>query len=100
MIDLDGLPVVTIAVLLVLPIVMLAAMLALVRSFMSSPLTADEDAVEPDPRPWWGSPVVWIAAGAAFLLLGLFVVPHFLGGIVLFLPFFWVGGGRRPRARR
>lgn len=52
-------------------------------------------------RPWWGNPMVWVAAGVVFLVLGLFVAPHFLGGTFIFLPFFWIGGGRRRyRVRR
>jgi hypothetical protein len=54
-------------------------------------------------RPWWGNPLVWLAAAAVFLVLGLLVAPHFLPGFVIFLPFVWVGGGRlrlrRPRCR-
>lgn len=53
-------------------------------------------------RPWWGHPLLWLAIGAVFLLLGLFVAPHFLPGVVLFLPFIWVGGWRmtgQPRPR-
>jgi len=38
---------------------------------------------------------VWLAVCAVFLLLGLFVAPHFLGGTVIFLPFLWLW---RPRA--
>jgi hypothetical protein len=56
------------------------------------------------PRPWWGNPVVWVGLGLVFLVLGLFVAPHFLGGTFIVLPFFWIGGGRRRyrvrRARR
>jgi len=41
-------------------------------------------------RPWWGNPFVWLGTSAVFLLLGLFVAPHFLGGTVIFLPFLWI----------
>jgi hypothetical protein len=47
-------------------------------------------------RPWWGNPLIWIAASGGFLLLGLFVAPRFLPGVVIFLPFVWI---RRPRSR-
>ncbi len=52
----------------------------------------------PAERPWWGNPWVWLAAGAAFLVLGLVVAPKLVGGIVLFLPFIWIGGWRRRRS--
>lgn len=53
------------------------------------------------PRPWWGNPLVWVGLGVVFLVLGIFVAPHFLGGTFIFLPFFWIGGGRRRyRVRR
>lgn len=49
-------------------------------------------------RPWWGSPLVWLAVGAAMVLLGVFVLPQFFGGAVFVLfPFFWVGGRRVRR---
>jgi hypothetical protein len=32
-----------------------------------------------------------------FVLLGVFVAPRLLGFTFVFLPFLWVGGGRRPR---
>jgi hypothetical protein len=38
-------------------------------------------------RPWWGSPAVWIAASAAFVLVGVFVFPRLFGFTILFLPF-------------
>ena len=38
-------------------------------------------------RPWWGSPGVWVAASAAFVLLGIFVFPRLFGFTILFLPF-------------
>ena len=53
-------------------------------------------------RPWWGNPMLWLAVSAVFLLLGLFVAPHFLGGTVIFLPFLWIwrpGGGGARRGR-
>ena len=48
-------------------------------------------------RPWWGNPLVWLAVAAVFLLLGVFVAPHYLGGTVILLPFLWIW---RPRGRR
>ena len=49
-------------------------------------------------QPWWGSPVVWVAASAAFLLLGVFVFPRLFGFTILFLPFLLARsfGRRRP----
>ena len=91
---------VTLVVLLVVPLLMLAGMLALVRTFMAS--IGDEVDAEalPRARPWWGSPVLWLVVAGVSLFLGLFVLPHFLGGLIFFVPFMWVGGGRRPRAPR
>ena len=51
-------------------------------------------------RPWWGNPLVWVGVSAVFLMLGLFVAPHFLGGTVIFLPFLWIWGGRARRPDR
>lgn len=48
------------------------------------------------PRPWWGDPLLWVGVSAVFILLGLFVLPHLLGGALLFLPFIWIS---RPRVR-
>ena len=47
-------------------------------------------------RPWWGNPLIWLGIGLLFVLLGIFVGPKLFGGVVLFLPFFWI----RPRGRR
>ena len=51
-------------------------------------------------RPWWANPVFWLAVCAVFLVLGIFVFPHFFGGVVLFLPFFWISPRRRWKGRR
>lgn len=48
-------------------------------------------------RPWWGNPLLWLAVSVVFVVLGLFVLPHLFGGVFLFLPFVWVGGGFRRR---
>jgi hypothetical protein len=48
-------------------------------------------------RPWWGHPGTWIAASAAFFLLGVFVFPKLFGFTFIFLPFLWVGGLWRSR---
>ena len=58
----------------------------------------DEPLPELPPRPWWGSPVLWIGVSAVLVLLGVFVAPGFFGGTFLFLPFVWIGG-RRFRER-
>ena len=50
-------------------------------------------ASEPD-RPWWGNPWLWVGVCAISIVLGLFVWPGLFGGVVLVLPFVWVG---RPR---
>ena len=49
-------------------------------------------------RPWWGSPVVWVAGSLAFVLLGVFVFPRLFGFTILFLPFLLARsfGRRRP----
>jgi hypothetical protein len=49
-------------------------------------------------RPWWGSPVVWVAGSIAFVLLGVFVFPRLFGFTILFLPFLLARsfGRRRP----
>ena len=51
-------------------------------------------------RPWWGNPLIWLGVALVFLLLGLFVFPHFFGGIFLFFPFLWIRPRRRPRRQR
>ena len=52
---------------------------------------------KPRPRPWWGSPWLWLGVSAAFLVLGLYVWPGLFGGTFLFLPFIWVWRPRRGR---
>ena len=49
-------------------------------------------------RPWYSSPVVWVAGSLAFVLLGVFVFPRLFGFTVLFLPFLLARsfGRRRP----
>jgi hypothetical protein len=51
-------------------------------------------------RPWWGNPLLWVAVSAVFVLLGVFVAPHFLPGVVIFVPLLWVGRSktRGPQA--
>ena len=53
-------------------------------------------------RPWWGSPAVWVAGSAAFVLLGVFVFPRLFGFTILFLPFLLARsfGRRRPEDER
>ena len=61
--------------------------------------------VEPGPlgdggsptRPWWGNPLVWLAVSAVFVLVGVFLAPRFLPGVVVFIPFLWLA---KPRVRR
>jgi hypothetical protein len=50
-------------------------------------------------RPWAGPPPLAIAAGAAFLLLGVFVAPRLLGFTFLFLPLVFRRGFGRGRGR-
>jgi hypothetical protein len=52
-------------------------------------------------RPWYASPVAWVAGSAAFLLLGVFVFPRLFGFTILFLPFLLARsfGRRRPEDR-
>ena len=49
----------------------------------------------PPRRPWWGSPWVWVAVSAVFVLLGIFVWPGLFGGVFLLVPFIWLS---RPEA--
>jgi hypothetical protein len=66
-------------------------------------VVASRDRGTRDPgRPWWGSPVVWVAASAAFVLLGVFVFPRLFGFTILFLPFLLARsfGRRRPEDGR
>jgi hypothetical protein len=48
---------------------------------------------QPD-RPWWGNPWLWVGVCAVSIVLGLFVWPGLFGGVVVVLPFVWIG---RPR---
>jgi hypothetical protein len=66
-----------------------------VSDYVGDPET--EEALE---RPWWGNPLIWLAISAVFLLLGLFVFPHFFGGIFLVFPFLWISPRRSRRRRR
>lgn len=50
-----------------------------------------------DERPWWGRPLVWLGVSALLVVLGVLVVPQVLPGVVVFVPFLWIG---RPRRRR
>jgi hypothetical protein len=49
----------------------------------------------PPPRPWWGSPRLWVAVSVVFVLLGIFVWPVLFGGVFLLVPFIWLS---RPQA--
>ena len=40
--------------------------------------------------------MIWLAVSAVFVLPGVFVAPHFFSGVVIFVPFLWIG---RPRPR-
>lgn len=60
-------------------------------------------------RPWWSTPVPWILASTAFVLLGLFVFPRLFGFTFIFLPFLLArsfgrrrseNGRRRPEDER
>lgn len=42
-------------------------------------------------RPWWGNPWLWVGVCAVSILLGLYVWPGLFGGVVLVLPFVWIG---------
>jgi len=52
---------------------------------------------KPRSRPWWGNPWLWLAVGAVFVLLGIYVWPGLFGGTFFFLPFIWVWRPRRGR---
>jgi hypothetical protein len=60
----------------------------------AGPAVAPRDRGRAD-RPWWGNPWLWVGVAAVFVVLGIFVWPGLVGGVVLFLPFVWVS---RPRA--
>jgi hypothetical protein len=45
----------------------------------------------PIDRPWWGNPWLWVGVCAVSILLGLYVWPGLFGGVVLVLPFVWIG---------
>jgi hypothetical protein len=71
----------------------------------AAPGPAPAPAVPPPARttrhvdgPWWGNPWPWVGLCAASILLGLLVWPGLFGGVVIVLPFVWIGRPRRePR---
>jgi hypothetical protein len=50
-------------------------------------------------RPWWGNPLLWVAASVALAFLGLVIAPRLFGVAFLLLPLIWVGGLRRRERR-
>jgi hypothetical protein len=46
-------------------------------------------------RPWWGNPWLWVGVCTVSILLGLLVWPGLFGGVVIVLPFVWIGRPRR-----
>jgi Na+/proline symporter len=56
----------------------------------------DDDVPGPPRRPWWGNPLIWIGVSAVFILLGIFVAPHFFPAVIFFIPLVWIG---KPRAK-
>jgi hypothetical protein len=50
-------------------------------------------------RPWWGNPVLWVAASVVLAFLGLVIAPRLFGVAFLLLPLIWVGGLRRRERR-
>jgi hypothetical protein len=46
-------------------------------------------------RPWWGNPWLWVGICTFSILLGLLVWPGLFGGVVLVLPFVWIGRPHR-----
>jgi hypothetical protein len=54
----------------------------------------------PTGMPWWSHPLVWLAIAATFVLLGVFVTPRLFGGVIIFLPFLWIGRWPRRAPRR
>jgi hypothetical protein len=50
--------------------------------------------------PWWSHPLVWLVLAAAFVLLGVFVTPRLFGGVIILLPFLWIGRWPRRAPRR
>ena len=45
-------------------------------------------------KPWWGSPWLWLAVCLLSVILGVLVWPGLFGGVLLFLPFAWIGRRR------
>jgi hypothetical protein len=78
--------------LILIPAAIFVAVVAGVVAFRNRGIIGDPE------RPWWGSPVVWVAASLSFVLLGLFVFPRLFGFTILFLPFLLARsfGRRRP----
>jgi hypothetical protein len=46
-------------------------------------------------RPWWGSPWLWVGVCGVSIVLGLLVWPGLFGGVVVVLPFVWIGRPHR-----
>ncbi|MGH2635400.1 MAG: hypothetical protein ACRDHU_04560 [Actinomycetota bacterium] len=85
----------TLALILV-PAALLVVAIALVLSFRRG-ASAERRG------PWWRSPVVWVAASAVWLLIGIFLVPRLLGFTFILLPIVWnraLGGRRRQQRSR
>jgi hypothetical protein len=72
---------------------------AAARRALTSATTAAPTAHRHEPdRPWWGNPLLWLGVCTVSIVLGLVVWPGLFGGVVLVLPFVWVGRPRRePR---
>jgi amino acid transporter len=49
-----------------------------------------------DDRPWWTNPLLWLAVGVVFVVLGVFVWPGLFAGTLIVLPFVWFWRPRRP----
>ncbi len=80
------------------PVVLVAAALALVLAVRER--RAAESPAIGRPRPWWGSPLVWLGVAAVSILVGLVIAPRVFGFTFLFLPFVWIGRtGRRTTKR-
>jgi len=49
-------------------------------------------------RPWWGSPLLWVAVCAVSVVLGFVLWRGLFGGVFIVLPFVWIWRPRRePR---
>lgn len=92
----------TLILVLLVPLLLLGPSI-MILLMLTRRLELERPAAEgvPADRPWWGNPLLWLALSAVSVLLGIFVAPQLFGGVIVFLPFVWVGsqGPKRRDAR-